>query len=211
MFSKLDIMSGFWQIPVEPEHQSKTAFNTRQGKYEFCVMPFGLTNAPAIFQGMMNEIFREHLYKWVVVYLDDLVIFSKDLNEHLNHLKTRFNLFKHHGHMFCRHYSSHTLIPDQNGSFRSNTTMHRESASKVYSWCRSRNYLRLWAYLWINWYCSGQSELWARSANPREIPKLKTTMAVESHWRRIKHDYLHRFNRPRVDLFVWVLTRRLTP
>ena len=113
--------------------------------------------------------------------------------------------------IFCRHYNSHPLIPDQNGSFRSGKTIHRESASEMYNWCRSRNYFRLWAYLWINWYCPGQWELWARAANAKEIPKLKTTMIVESHWRRIKHDYLHRFNRPRIDLVVWVLTQRVIP
>ena len=113
--------------------------------------------------------------------------------------------------MFCRHYNSHSLIPDQNGTFRSPTDIQRECASEAYTWCKSRGFFRLWAYLFVNWYRSGQWELWARSANQAEIPILKTTMIVESHWRRLKHDYLHRFNRPRIDLVAWILVTRVIP
>lgn len=113
--------------------------------------------------------------------------------------------------MVCRHFNSHSLIPDKNGTFRSAHVIHQESATEMYRWCRARNYVYLWAYLYINWYCPGQWELWARSANAKEIPILKTTMIVESHWRKMKHDYLHRFNRPRIDLVIWILTSRLIP
>lgn len=104
--------------------------------------------------------------------------------------------------IFCRHYNAHPLISDHNGTYRSPENIHRECITEMYSWCRARNYFRLWAYLYFNWYKPGQWELWARSANTKEIPVLKTTMIVESHWRKIKHDYLHRFNRPRIDLVV---------
>ena len=62
--------------------------------------------------------------------------------------------------------------------------------------------------MFVNWYSSEQWKLWARSHNPEEIPVLKTTIIVESHWRKIKHDYFHRFNRPRIDLVTWILTTR---
>lgn len=113
--------------------------------------------------------------------------------------------------MVCRHFNSHSLIPDKNGTYRSATVIHQESATEIYRWCRARNYVYLWAYLYTNWYCPGQWELWARSANAEEIPVLKTTMVVESHWRKVKHDYLHRFNRPRIDLVIWILMSRLIP
>ncbi|KAI9806204.1 MAG: hypothetical protein M1825_006319 [Sarcosagium campestre] len=113
--------------------------------------------------------------------------------------------------MFERHYNMHPLIPDQNGTYRSSNAIHRESIREIYTWCRARNYFRLWAYLWINWYKLGQWELWARAANEKEIAVLKTTMIVESHWRKIKHDYLHRFNRPRIDMVVWILISRAIP
>lgn len=113
--------------------------------------------------------------------------------------------------IFCRHYNAYLLIPDHNGTYRTPENIHRECATEMYTWCRARNYFRLWAYLYVNWYRPGQWELWAWSVNAREIPVLKTTMIIESHWRKIKHDYLHRFNRPRIDLVIWVLTVQVIP
>ncbi|KID82058.1 hypothetical protein MGU_10628 [Metarhizium guizhouense ARSEF 977] len=113
--------------------------------------------------------------------------------------------------IFCRHFNLHPLIPDPNGTYKSSTTLHRECAAEMYTWCKARGYYRLWAYLYVNWYCPDQWKLWARATDPAEIPTVKTTMIVESHWRTLKHDYLHRFNRPRVDLVVWVLTSRVLP
>ena len=87
VFSKLDLKTGFHQIRVRPEDVEKSAFNTKYGQFEYLVLPMGLCNAPATFQTLMNEVFYDYIDKFVVVYLDDLLIFSKTPEEHLRHLE----------------------------------------------------------------------------------------------------------------------------
>ncbi|GBG59063.1 hypothetical protein CBR_g24407 [Chara braunii] len=95
-FSKIDLKSGYHQIAIRPEDQHKTAFQTRYGLYEFVVMPFGLCNAPGTFQHAMNRIFHDYLDKFVVVYLDDILIFSKTIEEHVAHLDKVLSLLRQH-------------------------------------------------------------------------------------------------------------------
>lgn len=87
-FSKLDLKSGFQQIRVAPEDVEKTAFNTKYGHYEFLVMPMGLRNSPATIQTLRNEIFYDEIDDYVVIYLDDILIYSNSREEHLQHLRT---------------------------------------------------------------------------------------------------------------------------
>ncbi|GBG86128.1 hypothetical protein CBR_g41031 [Chara braunii] len=94
VFSKIDLKLGYHQIEVYPDDQYKTAFRTRYGHYEFIVMPFGLTKAPATFQRCMNDLFRPWLDRFVVVYLDDILMFSKTLEEHEGHLRQILSKFR---------------------------------------------------------------------------------------------------------------------
>ncbi|GBG92871.1 hypothetical protein CBR_g57598 [Chara braunii] len=94
VFSKNDLKSGYHQIEVDPSDQHKTAFKTCDGLYEFIVMPFGLTNAPATFQCLMDKVLRHQLNRFVVVYLDDILIFSKSMDEYVKHLEEVLQVLK---------------------------------------------------------------------------------------------------------------------
>lgn len=90
IFSKLDLQSGYHQVAIEPGHEHRTAFQSRFGLFEYTVVPFGLCNAPATFQRLMHEILREKLDVFVIIYLDDILVFSKNEEEHAQHLRWVF-------------------------------------------------------------------------------------------------------------------------
>lgn len=95
-FTVMDLMSGFWQVAVKPEHRHKTAFITSRGLYEFMVMPFGLCNAPSTFQRLMDRVIKPEFRQFVQTYIDDVVIHSNTFEEHLIQVEKILQLFIQH-------------------------------------------------------------------------------------------------------------------
>jgi len=95
-FTKIDLYSGYHQIRIKEDDIPKTAFRTRYGHFEYVVLPFGLTNAPAMFMTLMNNVFNEYLDRFVVIYLDDILVYSKTKKEHIEHLRQVLTKLRQH-------------------------------------------------------------------------------------------------------------------
>jgi hypothetical protein len=101
VFSKIDLRPGYHQIKIRPSDIPKTAFSTRYGLYEYLVMSFGLTNAPAYFMYLMNSVFMQELDKFVVVFIDDILIYSKNPEDHAIHLRIVLQRLRDH-HLYAK-------------------------------------------------------------------------------------------------------------
>ena len=152
----MDLQSGYWQVQIAKSDKQKTMVVIRYGSYEFLVMPFGLTNAPTTFCRLMNDVLYEFLDKFVVIYLDDIVIYNESLDDHVVHLRLVFQRLKEHELYIkrekCEFYRTeitfHGYIISQ-GTVR----MNAKKVSAIVEWPAPAKVLELRSFLGLaNYY-----------------------------------------------------------
>ncbi|GBG81527.1 hypothetical protein CBR_g32515 [Chara braunii] len=180
-FTKIDLRSGYHQIRVAAADQPKTAFRSRFGHYEFTVMPFGLTNAPATFQRVMNDIFRDILEQYVLVYLDDIQVYSRILKEHLRHLRDVLDRLRRHGVYAklskCR-FAQHKV--DFLGHYVSDQGLHMDDAkiTAIAEWPAPTSAKQLRSFLGLTSYYSNFIRGYASA---REVADIVFDRVVRDH------------------------------
>jgi hypothetical protein len=156
IFTKLDLRVGYNNVRIAEGHEWKTAFRTRYGAFEYLVMPFGLTNAPAAFQFFMNDIFHDLVDVCVVVYLDDILIFSDDESKHEEHVKTVLQRLRDsHLHIKPEKCSFHTDSVEYLGMIISpkGFAMDPSKISVILDWPAPRSVKELQSFLgFVNFY-----------------------------------------------------------
>jgi hypothetical protein len=154
-FTKLDLRSGYHQVRMHPDDVHKTTFRTHHGHFEFLVMPFGLTNGLSTFQALMNEVLRPFLQRFVLVFFDDILIFSRTHAEHLQHIRAVFLRLRAHGLalkrskcLFCEqriHYLGHVIANDS-------VAMDADKVSAVQAWPLPKTIKALRGFLGLTGY-----------------------------------------------------------
>ncbi|GBG67910.1 hypothetical protein CBR_g1029 [Chara braunii] len=170
-FTKIDLRSGYNQIRVAAADQPKTAFRSRFGHYEFTVMSFGLTNAPATFQRAKNDIFRDILEQYVLIYLDDILVYSRTIEEHLRHLRGVLDHLRRHGFYAklskCR-FAQHKV--DFLGHYVSDQGLHMDDAkiTAILEWPVPTSAKQLHSFLGLTSYYSNLIQVY--TGIPTSLP-----------------------------------------
>ena len=194
VFSKLDLRSGYYQIRMKEEDIPKTTFKTHEDHYEFKVMPFGLCNAPSTFQSLMNQIFKPYLRKFVLVFFDDILVYSTDIQIHEEHLILIFSVLQenkmHVNVAKCQlgqvrlEYLGHWISPE-------GVSTDEGKVSSILKWPRPKNIRDVCSFLGMAGYYCKFVHNYALIAKPlfqlTKGSKLTWTMDAENAFIRLKN------------------------
>jgi hypothetical protein len=188
-FSKIDLRSGYHQLKIKNNDVPKTAFVTRYGQYEFTVMSFGLTNAPAYFMNLMNKVFMEELDMFVVVFIDDILIYSKSAEEHGQHLRVVLEKLRRH-QLYAKFskcefwlekvaFLGHILIAE-------GVVVDPEKVEAVSHWQQPTNVSEIRSFLGLAGYYQRFIEAFSKIARPMtELLRKYKKFTWQSHVRRV--------------------------
>src|SRR3954469_8130903 len=169
VFSKMDLRLGYHQIKIRNEDIPKTAFTTRYGLYEYTVMSFGLINAPTTFSCLMNSIFMEYLDKFVVVYLDDILIYSKNEEDHAQHLRLVLMKLREH-RLYAKFSKCEFWLPEVTylGQVISakGIAVNPERVQAVLDWTPPESVKQVRSFLGLASYCHSFFENFSKVAKP---------------------------------------------
>ena len=169
VFSKIDLISGFFQIPLAEEDRAKTAFRTRYGHFEWTVLPMGLTNAPATFQHLMNHSFREFLDRCVLVFLDDIVVYSQSLEQHVADVRAVLQRLKDIG-LYAKKSKCALFMPEieflGHHVGRAGLRVMQDKVDAVQKWPVPRNASELRSFLGLSGYYRRFVERFSQRAAP---------------------------------------------
>jgi hypothetical protein len=187
IFSKIDLRSGYHQVRIREEYIKNNAFRTRYGHYEFTVVPFGLSNAPVVFMFLMNGVFLEYLDKFVIVFLDGILIYSKSEEEHENHLRMVLKVLRDH-QLYAKlskcsfyqkkiHYLGHIISED-------GIAVDPEKIEAIREWSVLKNVTKIRSFMGLVGYYRRFIEGFSKIAHPitslqRKGVKFQWTMNCE--------------------------------